>query len=73
MTMLTTVDNPFNPLTDWDSWLEFDMEKGHNTCSYLARVVNTSMELSDADYEKEVEQAIDEIIDIRPDLYKKIK
>lgn len=25
--LLTTIDNPFNPFTDWDSWYNFDQQK----------------------------------------------
>ncbi len=45
--MLTTSDNPYNPFTQWDEWNVFDMEKGYNTCSYLARIAAVSDELSD--------------------------
>lgn len=60
--MLTTFDNPFDPFDQFDSWINFDMEKGYNSCSYLARIAFTSDSLSDAENEKEVERAIDEII-----------
>ena len=60
--MLTTVDNPFDPFDQFDSWINFDMEKGYNSCSYLARIAFTSDSLSDAENMQEVERAIDEII-----------
>ena len=60
--MLTTVDNPFNPYIQWDAWLSYDAWLGHGTCAYLARVVITSDELSDADRDLDVDSAIDEII-----------
>ena len=40
--MLTTIDNPYSPFTQFDEWLEFDTLKGYNTCGYLARVAKTS-------------------------------
>ena len=61
-TMLTTFDNPFDPFDQFDSWINFDMEKGYNSCAYLARIAFTSDSLSDAENEQEVERAIDEII-----------
>lgn len=72
-TMLTTVDNPFNPFTNYDEWLAFDEQKGYYTNNFLARVVLTSDELSEADQAEDVEQAIDEIIkyDVLQ-LYKKV-
>ena len=29
--MLTTIDNPFNPFTNFDDWYAFDTSKGYNT------------------------------------------
>ncbi len=59
--MLTTVDNPFNPFTQFDEWLEFDLRLGYNTCSFLARVAMVSDELSEPDQALAVQNAIDEI------------
>lgn len=61
--MLTTVDNPFNPFTEYDDWFAWDEEAGYNTSSFLARIVLSSDELSDADQSLAIEQAIDEIIE----------
>lgn len=58
---LTTIDNPFNPHTQWDDWLRYDEDHGYYTLSYLARIAKTSNELSSYDYLVEVENAIDEI------------
>jgi hypothetical protein len=46
--MITTIDNPFDPFTQFDSWLAFDERKNYKTCSYLARVTNFSEELSES-------------------------
>ena len=62
MFALTTIDNPYNPFTDFTSWNLFDVEKGYNTCCRLARVTFTSDEFSEQENEKEVERAIDEFI-----------
>lgn len=61
--MLTTVDNPYNPFTQFDEWYAFDTLKGYHTCSYLDRIAHTSDELSDADNELAINQAINEILD----------
>lgn len=60
--MLTTIDNPFNPFTDFDAWFQFDEEKGYHTCQFLAKVSRASSEMSESDYEKEIDRAIDEIV-----------
>lgn len=60
--MLTTIDNPYDPFTQYDEWFAFDTQKGYNTCSYLARIAKTSDELSEQDEALAIEQAIDEIV-----------
>lgn len=60
--MLTTTDNPFSPVTQYDEWLTWDMAR-YNTNALLARVVRTSPELSDADQLLAIQDAIDEIVE----------
>ena len=60
--MLTTIDNPFNPFTQFDSWFLFDVEKGYNSCERLARIAELSDDLSQKEIDEEIERAIDEII-----------
>lgn len=70
---LTTVDNPWNPFNEFDSWLQFDLDHGYNSCSYLDRIARTSDQLSDEENEKEIERAIDEIIKYDfMNIYKKV-
>lgn len=60
---ITTIDNPYDPFTDFSNWLMYDeVIKGYNTCAYLGRVCNTAESLSDDENDEEVERAIDEII-----------
>lgn len=71
--MLTTIDNPFDPFDQFDSWYQFDVDKGYNSCSYLARIARTSDQLSDAENEKEIERAINEILKYDfMNIYKKV-
>ena len=65
-TMLSTADNPFDPFEEFDSWYNFDITKGYNSCCYLARVANVSDSLTDEENEKEIERAIDEIVKYDP-------
>jgi hypothetical protein len=59
---LTTFDNPYDPFEQFSDWFLFDMEKGYNTCAYLARIARTSDQFTDEENEHEVERAINEII-----------
>lgn len=60
--MVTTLDNPYNPFTQFDEWYAFDESKGYHTCAYLARVTQSSEELSDEDETVAIEHAVDEIV-----------
>lgn len=59
---ITTTDNPYNPLTDYDRWDNFDRQKGYGTSEYLARVVRTTTEFGEGTYAEDIERAIDEIV-----------
>ena len=70
---LTTIDNPFDPFTQFDSWFQFDVEKGYYSCSRLARVAELSDDMTEQEVSEAIESAIDTIIkyDIT-DMYKKV-
>jgi hypothetical protein len=71
--MLTTVDNPFNPFTNFDEWFAFDELLGYHTTAFLARIARTSDELSEPDQHAAIEYAIDEIVTENVlGLYKKV-
>ena len=59
---LSTSDNPYSPLTDYDRWEAYDHQKGYNTAEYLARIVRTTNEYGDETYTDDIERAIDEIV-----------
>jgi hypothetical protein len=59
---LTTVDNPHDPFDDYPAWFAFDTSSGYHTPSFLARILKDSDQLSDADEELAISQAIDEIV-----------
>lgn len=60
--MVTTVDNPWNPFTHFKEWYQFDTVSGYNTSAYLARLVVTSSELSEADQLLAINSACEEIV-----------
>ena len=61
---LTTKDNPFDPFDDFDRWYAFDVAHGYDSCAYLARIARTSDKFSDEDQEREIQRAIDEIVQL---------
>jgi len=70
---ITTIDNPFDPFDDFNSWFQFDIEKGYYTSSKLARLTNLTDDMSSVEENLEIERAIDRLIEIDPlDIYKKI-
>jgi hypothetical protein len=60
--MLTTVDNPFDPFTDFDAWNSYDIRLGYNTCAFLDRVSQVSDDLSESEQALALYQAIEEIV-----------
>lgn len=36
---ITTYDNPFDPFTQQDRWLDFDEKSGYHTCERIARLM----------------------------------
>ena len=72
--MLTTIDNPYNPFTEFDRWYVFDTTKGYGTCSLIARISTNADELSDADQDLAIEDAIDRIVFLNATgMYKKVR
>lgn len=71
--MITTEDNPYDPRLDFNAWYAWDVAEGYNTCAYLARVAAVSEGFPDEVVDRQIEAAIDEIIEIHAGgLYKKL-
>lgn len=60
---ITTVDNPFDPFTDFDDWYRYDESKGYCTSGYLARYFDTdTSDIGDDEYEEHLAIAIEKIL-----------
>ena len=62
--MLTTLDNPYNPFTNYDEWNSFDEANGYYTAAYLDRIITTSDNLSDEDESLAMSYAISQILEL---------
>ena len=72
--MITTVNNPYNPSTQFEEWYRYDMARGYGTCGLLSRIVGNFDEVSDNSVEDRTEAAIDSLIrNFGPDFYAKIE
>lgn len=60
--MLSTIDNPFDPFTEFDAWFGYDYQHGYHTPGLLARIARVSDDLSAADITVALHQAMDEIV-----------
>lgn len=70
---ITTIDNPFDPFDDFTSWHMFDLEKGYNTGSRLARLTEFSDDMTEKEELEEIERGINRLIEIDPlDIYIKV-
>ena len=71
--MLTTIDNPFDPFEDFTSWMLFDKEKGYDSSERLMRIAQLSDDMTQKEVDDEIERAINEIIKYDfMNIYKKI-
>ena len=72
MYALSTIDNPFNPIDDYDRWLSYDISHGYNSSQWVGRLAKTSDFLSEQENMKEIEDAIDSIVAVDPNFYIKV-
>lgn len=71
---LTTVDNIYDPYTQFSDWLMEDKRLGHDTCELIARIsVQQGLTSDEEDDEERFEDVIDEILryDFQ-NIYKKV-
>lgn len=68
---ITTLDNPFNPFTDFARWFMFDVSNGYNTCGKLERLTNITDDMTDKEIEEQRNYAINFLLD--NDLFKMYK
>ena len=72
---ITTTDNKWNPFDNFTEWFLFDVEKGYNTCSKIARLSNEMFGNKEMELLSEIENeaVIDRLIELDLfDIYEKV-
>lgn len=70
---LTTFDNPYDPFKQFTEWYLFDVEKGYDTCSHMARLANLTDDMTQKEINDENERVIDKLIEYDfMNIYKKV-
>ena len=64
--VLTTIDNPCNPFTNFDDWYTFDRDHCYFTCEWEAIYSKASPKMTDAMYIEETSFAIDRFLKLNP-------
>lgn len=71
--MLTTIDNPYDPFTEFNKWLAYDNSMGYDSCGLVARLTQTSVAFTEERQVEDIEAAIDRFLAIDPlKIYKKV-
>lgn len=65
--LITTIDNPYNPFTEFMDWYRFDCVHNYGTNEKLARLARTSEMFSDEENAEETEKAVE--IMLKNDLF----
>lgn len=63
---ITTIDNPYDPIDDFDNWFMFDTSKGYYTSNKIARLTVEFEGMTSIEEKAAIEMAIDRLIEIDP-------
>lgn len=61
---ITTEDNPFDPFTQMDRWMNYDYQMGYDTCGKLARLAHCSNNLTQAENDTRINEAVLDLIEL---------
>lgn len=71
---ITTIDNRFDPIDDFDRWWREDKRLQHKTLERLSILGEFSDDLSPLDEQQELERVADRMIELFPhEGYRKVK
>lgn len=63
---ITTLDNMYNPFTQYERWSEYDREKQYNTEQWLAFFARSSPYLEEDELQEEEEHAARRLLEVNP-------
>lgn len=61
---VTTTDNPYDYFDNFEQWNNFDVCQGYNTLSLLARLCDSSEELSEQEQLEDINKALESIVNL---------
>lgn len=61
--LITTFDNPFHPIEEFDKWYSFDLNHGYDTLGYIARLADFSLNDSEEVHNYKEEKAMNQILE----------
>ena len=66
--MVTTVDNKFNPFTNFEDWYRYDTDPAHPYCTsqWLDNFLKTSSLFDEETINSDVSDAIDDFLKLNP-------
>lgn len=71
--LITTIDNPFNPFTQFDDWNKFDCDEGYNTWQRIDKLMPSNyLTLSIGERNSLINEAMEKIVGLFPFLYFKV-
>ena len=71
--MITTRDNPYHPIKDFDSWYSWDESHGYHTCQLIDSFAHTHDSMSENEMKTELMRAYKEICGLLYLVYKMIR
>lgn len=63
---LTTIDNPWNPFTNFRDWYNYDESHDYGSCSIVDRLSHTTDDMTLVEEAKEIERAILSFVEADP-------
>ena len=61
--LITTFDNPYHPIEEFDKWYAFDLNHGYDTLGYIARLADFSLNDSEEVHDYKEEKAMNQILE----------